>query len=547
MALPPFIQPDYWLAGQTRDSVYRDFRRTGRVECTDLIRPWGGFFVGIARGRAGRVAMILVTCALVPGGAAGQATAAKAPAGKGSKGKGHAARKAGRLDRSFSGDGKLVAQLPFGGGRTSPNYRLPFEFAPGRVAMAQAGGGKIVLATNKALVEYLATGRPNPNFGGNGAVPVGGIAGFHFQLADVAVDSQGRVLTAGTTRPDNEVCMVGLQVPGPAPTVATIRRYLPDGRLDPSFGNEGTVNSTLGAPPATFEGKAYPDAAVGLVGIAVDAQDRPVVTGSAVAEVGICAPSTNRFQRSQAIVARLTTGGALDSSFTGGGIKTIPGISWLGLPTTTAAGVISAGTKVDPCPQGGGPEAPSVLTALASDGAIDQAFSGGGFWARPFTRVSDLAVAPSGKLILLARTIELKRGEWVESAGEAIRLRRNGTFDTSFGRRGRDEVDLPKHSSLAAIAVDRKGRVLLAGTIAHRLRHTKRDQLRFLLVRTTAAGEADADFGRGGRVTTAFGGRSNVVAGKVLVDPAGRIVVGGKFSGPSTDEAFALARYLSGK
>lgn len=500
--------------------------------------------MGIARGRAGRLALILASCALVSGGAAGQAAAAKD-----AKGKGRAAGKAGRLDRSFSGNGKLVTELPTGsGGFGSVTYRLPFEFAAGRIAMSGAGGGKLVVASNKAIVEYLANGKPNPSFGGNGAVPIGGIEGLRFRLADIAVDSQGRLLVAGTTRPDNELGMIGPPVPGPVPSAATIRRYLPSGQLDPSFGTEGVLKTDFGAQPPTFEGKAYPEAAVGVVGLAVDQADRPIVTGSAVVEIGLCSPSKNRFQRSQAFVARLqAANGAPDSSFAGSGLKTIGGLAWLGLPAPTSTGVVSVGTKVDPCPQGGGPEAPSVLTGLGGDGSLSQGFSGGGFWSQPFIRVSDLVVAPSGKIVLLARTIELRHGEWVESAGEAIRLRRNGSFDNSFGRGGRDEVELPKHSSLAAIGVDRKGRVLLAGTVARQPRHERRSQLRFLLIRTTPGGEADADFGRGGKVTTAFGNRSNVFAGDVLLDPAGRIVVGGKFSGPSTGDGFAVARYLGGK
>jgi len=493
------------------------------------------------------MALILASCALVSAGTASQAMAAKAPGGKGPNGKGRAASKAGQLDRSFSGDGKLVVELPAGGGGFgSVTYRLPFEFAPGRIAMARAGGGKLVVASNQAVVEYLANGRPNPNFGGNGAVPIGEIDGLRFRLADIALDSQGRILVAGTTSTISELGMIGPPVPGPVPSTATIRRYLPNGQLDPSFGTEGVLKTDLGAQPPSFEGKAYPAAAVGVVGIAVDQADRPIVTGSAVVEVGLCAPSQSRFQRSQAIVARLADNGALDPSFAGGGVKAIGGLSWLGLPATTAAGALSVGSKVDPCPRGGGPEAPSVLTSLTGDGGIDQGFSGGGFWSRPFTLISDLTVTRSGKLVLLARTIELRHGDWVESAGEAIRLRRNGSFDKSFGHGGHAEVELPRQSALAALAVDSKGRVLLAGTLIRQLPHGNQSQRRFMLIRATAAGEPDDDFGRGGRVTTAFG-RANIRATGVLVDSAGRITVGGKFSGPSTGNGFALARYLSGK
>ena len=45
-------------------------------------------------------------------------------------------------------------------------------------------------------------------------------------------------------------------------------------------------------------------------------------------------------------------------------------------------------------------------------------------------------------------------------------------------------------------------------------------------------------------MTTGFGEVTSVLATDVLVDRGGRIVVGGKFSGPDADDAFAMARYL---
>jgi uncharacterized delta-60 repeat protein len=457
---------------------------------------------------------------------------------------------AGQLDRSFAGSGKVVTVLPDVDGSEYPQYRLPFEFAPGRVGIAPAPGRKTVAANARAIVMYLANGRRNPGFGGGGAVPIDAAQGLRFQLADVAVDSAGRVLVAGTTKAAGRLGMIGPPAPGPIPSEATIRRYLPNGELDRSFGNEGVVNTHFGAKPATFQGKAYPEPAVGLVGLAVDGQDRPIVTGSAVEEVGGCngavvttGDDANRFERSQAFVARLTVAGAPDTSFAGSGVKTIGGLSWLGPPNLTKAGMVSSGAKVDPCRRGG-PGNPSVLVGLTGDGNLNQGFGANGFFSRSFTRVADVAPAPGGKLVLLARTIELVRGQWVESAGNVVRLRSNGSFDTGFGVGGRAELPLPKRGSVATLAADTRGRVLVAGTVVSKQRDKKTPTSRFLLLRLTPGGEPDRDFGRKGRVATGFGPRTSVLATDVIVQPRNRIVVGGKFSGPSTDNAFALARYL---
>jgi uncharacterized delta-60 repeat protein len=456
------------------------------------------------------------------------------------------AGKAGRLDRSFSGDGKSVTAFPTEEStRDYVQYRLPYEFSPGRIATARAGGGRTVVANGRAIVRYLANGRRDPGFGGGGAVPIGRIEGSRFQIANVAVDSQGRVLVAGTTRPKTSLGMEieKVFVAGPIPSMATIRRYLPDGQLDPNFGTEGVFNTDLGAGPPTIEGQAYPSSAVGVVGLAVDAADRPIVTGSTVFEVGRCSPSQNRYEASRGIVARLTVAGALDPAFSTDGLESVAELSWLGSPTLTPAGVIVAGSKLDPCPRGNSAIEPSVLLRLRDDGSVDQGFGTNGFWARPFTRVSDIAAAPGGKLVLLTRTIELSRGEWIESNGDATRLRANGSLDRSFGQRGRAKPQLAKWAFLEATATDRKGRVLLLGNVWSKRKKTWLSRL--LLLRLTAAGEFDPDFGRRGRAMTSFGGKTKV-RGTDVFTGGGKIVAGGKIVGPSLKNGFALARYLGG-
>ncbi|HEX2097243.1 MAG TPA: hypothetical protein VHF50_07745 [Solirubrobacterales bacterium] len=504
-----------------------------RISTVEQLR--GRRRVGAACGVIALVALLVVAAAApaAPKRGAGKNEAAKKRA---------AASKAGRLDRAFGVRGKLVTVFPrHDADGEYANYRLPFEFAEGRIAIAQAGRGKLVAANGAAIVRYLRDGDRDPRFGGNGAVPIGPIEGSRFQLADVAVDSKGRVLVAGTTRPRTRFGQADLEVPGPIPSVATIRRYLSNGQPDPTFGTEGIVSTDLGAPRPTFNGSSYEEAAVGVVGLTVDAADRPIVTGSAVTEVGRCKVSQGRYEASTAIVARLAVNGAPDTSFDGDGVKLVAGLSWLGSPVLRAGGVLSGGTKVEPCPKGG-PDNPSVLVSLAADGSPNAAFRGAS-WSRPFTRIADVATAPKGKVVLLVRTIELVRGKWVESRGEAVRLRANGSYDKGFGRGGiLSDLRLPRRASIEAIASDRGGRVLLAGTVFPKA-GKKAPRAKFLLMRTTKDGETDRSFGRSGRVTTGFGRRTNVQTTDVLVMPGNRILVGGKFSGPSTDTALALARY----
>lgn len=460
-----------------------------------------------------------------------------------------AAGKAGGLDRGFNGDGKVVTVFPSDRSAPSyPEYRLPYEFAPGRIAMAAAPGGKLVVANNKAIVEYLSDGRRSPRFGGSGAVPITLPEGAHFQLADVAVDSKGRVLVAGTTRPRPPAYgMANLSLPGPVPSTATVERFQSNGQPDPTFGGNGVVDTDLGAAHPTYKGQSYSGSAVAVVGLAVDQADRPVLTGSAVAEVGRCStPRQNRYERSQALVARLTTGGAPDPSFAGGGTKSIGGLSWLGFPATVSSGVLSVSTSADPC-KPAKPGNPSVLADLGGDGSINQGFASDGFWSRAFTRISNFAVTPSGGILLMTRKVELSRGRWIESAPSITSLRGDGSVDPRFGSGGRADPQLPRHASITAIASDPQGRALLAGTISHRPRHGGSPHLLFLLIRMTTAGKPDPTFGHNGRVATSFGHNASVLASEVLVDASGHIAVGGKLSGPHSNNTFAIARYLGGR
>lgn len=455
--------------------------------------------------------------------------------------------KAGAPDRAFGGDGKIVTVLPSAAGAAAyPEYRLPYEYAAGRVAMASAPGGKLVVANSRAVIEYLADGRRNPRFGGNGAVPIVSIEGSSFQIADIAVDSKGRVLVAGTTKPKGAFGMANLSLPGPIASVASIERLQSNGLPDPTFGENGVVNTDLGVSRPTYKGQAYSGTAVGIVGVVVDQADRPILTGSAVAEVGLCpGPRKDRFERSEAIVARLTVGGAPDSTFAGNGTKSVGGLSWLGSPTVAPNGVLSVSTSANPCPRGG-PGNPSVLAGLSQDGNVDQGFASSGFWSRPFTRIPNFAIS-SGEIFLMTRKLELKRGNWVESTPTIVGLHTDGSVDQSFGHGGRADVRLPRRTGIAAISTDGKGRVLLAGTVSRKSRHGGRRHQRLLVIRMTADGARDTTFGHHGRVTTSFGRKTNVRASDILVDSAGRIAVGGKLAGARIHNAFGIARYLGGR
>ena len=139
---------------------------------------------------------------------------------------------AGSLDRGFHGNSRLVVKTARPtNGRTFEVTRLestPMLSAPGPK-------GELVVAEDRRVLRYRAGGRPQKRFDGDGRVAIPTPAGMVFQLAGVAVDSRGRVLVAGTTRP---VGATG----GSLFARVSVYRFRPNGKLDRAFG-EGMDDS----------------------------------------------------------------------------------------------------------------------------------------------------------------------------------------------------------------------------------------------------------------------------------------------------------------
>lgn len=95
-----------------------------------------------------------------------------------------AGARAGQLDKSFGADGRVVTKLSAG----TATY----------THLAWAGGGRLVAALGPHLIEYLPNGRLNRRFSGDGRVEIETPEGNSFAPDGLAVDSRGRILVDGT-------------------------------------------------------------------------------------------------------------------------------------------------------------------------------------------------------------------------------------------------------------------------------------------------------------------------------------------------------------
>jgi uncharacterized delta-60 repeat protein len=493
------------------------------------------------------VAALCVGIAVMAGvaTAAQPASPAAAPAGR-----------AGERDPSFGKDGKVTAGFPSeSAGSSGVQYELPFEFTPGHQKMAVAPGGKIVVAGASKIVRFLDDGKLDPTFGQGGVVTVPRPAGGVFVLSGVAVDSLGRVVLVGLTRP-----LPTNSTPDPVISDATVMRFTAGGRPDPTFGTHGMLITDLGlGAPATPEGP-YGGPSVGLRSVVIDAQNRIVVSGGYVTELK-CGRSVN----SKGFVARLTEAGALDPSFGSGGIRALGTIASLGPLAAFSGGYLTAGTGGPFC---SGTEGPAeLLTAFNSDGNLNSGFASFSF--RTLKTVAPIAmnVTPSGKILLLGegqhqrvyhKVTKVEEGKKVtKRVGKTIRyqvvvrLLPSGAFDPGFSRIGSAKYLDPANGSFTDLTADSGERTYLVGSTGKRVSpspHNKILRRTFVLGRLTPKGTYDRGFGRRGKVTTGFGGPSSAVATQVALDAKGRILVGGSIITPQLQSGggFAIARYLPG-
>jgi uncharacterized delta-60 repeat protein len=489
-----------------------------------------------------RIAAVLMTLCALSAATAGSALAKPVS-------------RAGARDASFGKGGKVTVGFPSeSAGASGPQYELPFEFTPGHQKMATAPGGKVVVAGASKVVRFLDDGKPDPSFGNDGVVSVPRPKGGVFVLTGVAVDSLGRVVLAGLTRP-----LPTNSTPDPVISSATVMRFDADGKPDATFGTDGLLITDLGLGSPAAQGGTYSGPSVGLRSVVVDSQNRIVVSGGYVTELAKCERSVN----SKGFVARLTQSGALDPTFGAGGIRALGTIASLGQLAPFSGGYLTAGTGGPFCSAAEGPA--QLLTAFNDVGNLNSAFASFSFRTLKSVTPIAMSVTPTGKILLLGteqhkriyhKVARIEKGKKViKSVGKEIRyqvivrLLPSGAFDPGFSRTGSAKFLDPESGTFSALTADEGERTYLVGNLGKRVSPSPHNQtLRrtFVLGRLTPKGNYDHSFGNRGKVNTGFGGPSSAMATQVTVDAIGRILVGGSVITPelASGGGFAIARYL---
>jgi uncharacterized delta-60 repeat protein len=438
-----------------------------------------------------------------------------------------------RLDPSFGKAGTFTVATPRlvdeDGAEANPWTR-----------MAVAPSNKSYVLQGQTIVGFGANGKPDAKFGNHGRVSVQLGPGKVLSLAGIAVDSQGRVLVAGTYEP-----FPGFKNPiakgeaehlffGDEPaTEAFVVRYLPTGKPDPTFGNAGFVFSSLGVPRPSNEpfGEKAPTAeyerpVVTVSGIVVDSQDRPVLSGAYVYAQRTC---FYKQQYKHSTVARLTTSGTVDTSFGSGGYATIPGEEAFALTGGPNGEWVAFGNRERACKS----DVPPFWSSL---GVLSEAGTPAALSPTTPTPVFQGAVAVDGQGRILYAEGGSNDGESGEASSKITRLLPNGEVDRSFGHEGGIVLTRFLPGAPAALTVDQDERVVvgLAGNS------------KLELSRLTSAGKLEGNFGNHGLLS---GPGDGAELEGVAIDSKGRILVSGH-SGTSNVKSgwgITIARFLPGK
>ncbi len=435
---------------------------------------------------------------------------------------------------------------------------------PVRRYVVPVAAALLFLRLASATAEAAGSGRLDPTFGKNGKVTTA-LSGVSDIFA-VIQQADGKIVAAGT------VCQ-----PSAACDVAVVR-YLPDGRLDHSFGRSGTVTTDFAG--GTDAGAALAIQSDGDLVVAGTAQVRgkdefglarygsdgrldpafgrggkvtthfPGHGAQAAAvlvqpdgEIVVAGTTETTFVSSDFALARYQPDGSLDTTFgVGGRVRT----DFTGMEDEVSAAalqpdgrIVVAGATFDIT---NGATADFALARYQPDGSLDPSFGSAGRVRTDFAGTSDQALAVAiqldGRIIAAGRT----ETRSVFSDFALIRYRPGGRLDRSFGTGGKVETDFNVTDDFAfGVAVEADGKIVAAG-LTDPLNGAGSED--FALARYTSVGTLDGGFGKNGRVTTDFGGDDEARA--MLVQADGKIVAGG-LDNPNPDgsaDRFAIARYL---
>ncbi|MBL8298343.1 MAG: Ig-like domain repeat protein [Rhodanobacteraceae bacterium] len=471
----------------------------------------------------------------------------------------------GSLDTSFDGDGKLLFDLQSSTSTTPRVLALAVDPATNKIYGAGRGSstqlGLFRLNTNGSLDGTYAGGGLLTTFGGGGAD----------RIQAMKLDSSGRIVASGMRHNGSNFQM-------------TVARFTTTGAFDSTFDGDGwnSVNimggqdqcraidiqpldgkivvsgmadsngaglfhmfaarfTTAGALDTTYAtaGKFHIDASG--TGMQNDSRAGVMQSNNRYLIVGTSYPSGTT-TATQITVIRLTTAGALDTSFDSDGIalRQLLGGSpdyGYGVAVQSDGKLVVSGATADAAGTN------IVVARYNTNGSLDTTFDTDGLvtTANASYNMESRAVLvqPDGKIIAAGQRLSKTPPSPVHQL-IAVRYDTNGAIDNTFDTDGFATANLGTNGGYGyAIARQTDGKILVAGSISDTVANWD-----FVVARFTTTGALDGTFGSGG--VTRIGINAGVDEAKsIAIQSDGKILLGG-YSYVGGNQEFAIVRLTTG-
>ena len=374
---------------------------------------------------------------------------------------------------------------------------------------------------------------------------------------------------------DQKVLLIGMSFDASYTARAYVHRYMPDGTLDATFGDNGLVSYTLGneadiySAVLTAEGKILlagtttdyqtyqllliqlnedgsKDTSFGTNGVRVQSVSVVVenaediaydVTLDADGNILVCGSTYDANTVRRPFVARFSPTGVLDTSF---GVNGIAAISVLAVGSSAFKGIlVQPDGKIVASGYFGNSELWFVMLVVRfnADGTLDPTFGDAGVIKYNYGSVddegNDLKLTADGSFLVAGVTATAT----YNYSALLVKFTPDGVLDAAFGNAGTVEEDLDTFDFASNVAVQPDGRIIMSGTSGD----GPPGAFDLAVWKYMADGTPDLTFGTGGLAQPVIPQYSAMIYA-MGIQADGKILIGGQARTTSNQNYFLVCR-----
>jgi len=300
------------------------------------------------------------------------------------------------------------------------------------------------------------------------------------------------------------------------------------------------ASSSSGSPETAFghHGTVALGSGTRLFGVASESNGKIIAVGESGAGRNV-----------RLLLARFNASGSLDRSFGHGGLVQGPAV-----PTQLGRGSLGRAVAVEPngkivvvgkaTSADGSARDGLLVERFDANGTLDRSFGSGGVVNLEVASFGDgyaVALEPGGRIVATGSVNAAGTGGGVYPRVLVAALNSNGSLDRSFAGHGIDVLDLGPFSYALAVAVQRGGKIAIAGSQSPNLQATYG-----LVARLTASGALDPSFDGRGYYTRQYA-RQAAFSGfdAIAIEPNGDILAGGSATSGTSQADAIVARFTA--